>query len=236
MKIAVCEDEKVFSDLLFKLLTEYFSGHGETAEITVFSDGIPLIEAFSKGERYELVFLDIQLLETDGMETAAKLRNYDNSFEIIFVTSLTDRAVEGYAVSAFDYVVKSSLESRLPAALDRFMNKHRTEMITLPGTGGETLITKVSDILWFESEGRGTAAGMNDRTVSMNIPVGKFSSMIPEGRFTEVHKSVFVQTVKIKSIGTDTVEMINGKTFPLSRRKRKEVMTAVMDAVRGASV
>lgn len=233
MKIAVCEDEKVFADSLRKNIESIMSSCGEKTEISYFSDGIPLIESFEKGDRYDLVFLDIQLEKTDGMETAAKLRNYDSSFDIIFMTSIEDRAVEGYAVAAFDYIVKSSADKRLVSVLDRYMRKYRTEIVTLPLANGETRVLRTSDILWFESEGRGTSVGTGSDMISLNIPVGKVCAMMPQDRFTEVHKSVYVQTSQIRNIGTDTVEMSTGRTFPLSRRKRKDVMNAVMKNVRG---
>jgi len=235
MKIAVCEDEKIFSDILCERIKKYFSTRGETAEIKTYSDGKPLTEDIKNGERFEIVFLDIQLEESDGMEQAAEIRKYDTSADIVFVTSLQDRAVEGYAVSAFDYIVKSSVDSRLESVLDRFVKKYTTEVVSLPLSGGETKIVHVTEILWFESEGRGTRVGFTSgESVVLTSAVGKIAVLIPYEQFTEVHKSIFVQTKLIKNIGNDTVEMKNGKTFPLSRRKRKDVMTAVMDAVRGS--
>lgn len=233
MNIAVCEDEKIFSDVICERTKQYFESHGYKAYISNFCDGAPLIETVRSGANYDIIFLDIQLENSDGMETASVIREYDKKSVIIFITGLEDRAVEGYAVNAFDYIVKSSLDSRLINVLDRFMKKYEQSMISLQLQNGETVIVSVSDILWIESEGRGVAVGTQDKRLVLNISISKVAGMLPKEMFTEVHKSVYVQTSKIKHIGTDTVEISNGKVLPMSRRKRKTVMTDVMNTVRG---
>ena len=232
MKIAVCEDEKVFSDIICDRTEKYFQSRGHNAEISLFRDGTPLVEAVKSGEHYDIIFQDIQLENTDGMETAALVRNYDKRVVIIFVTGLEDRAVEGYAVAAFDYIVKTSLEARLQNVLDRFMGKYEQNVKTFQLMDGNTVIVPVEDILWIESEGRGTAVCTASDRFVLGSPINRVAGMLPQNLFTEVHKSVFVQTAKIKHIGTDTVEMSSGKVLPLSRRKRKTVMTDVMNTVR----
>lgn len=233
MKIAVCEDEKIYSDLLCSQIEKFFSEHGSNADISVFNDGAPLIESVKSGAGYDIIFLDIQLENSDGMETAAAVRTTDRNSVIIFVTGLEDRAVEGYSVSAFDYIVKSTLTERLGKVLDRFMKKYESSTVKFQLHSGETVIVSLADILWIESDGRGTRVVTADKEYSVNIPVSRTADMLSSDMFTEVHKSVFVQTGKIRNIGTDTVEMCDGRTLPMSRRKRKDVMTAVMNVVRG---
>lgn len=233
MKIAVCEDEKICSDMLSESLMLYFEKNGSIPEIKVFDDGIPLSDEVSSGERFDIIFMDLQLKDSDGMETAARIRKYDPDAALIFITGIEDRAVEGYSVSAFDYIVKSTVSERLEKVLDRYFTEKSRGMISLSLQSGETFICSVSDIIWLESSGRGTHAGMSGSVLDISVPIGKISAELPENMFTEVHKSVFAQTEKIRSIGTDTVEMSDGKVLPLSRRKRKTVMSAVMNAVKG---
>ena len=233
MKIAVCEDEKIYSDKLCKALSDYFDGINIAPEITVYTDGTPLTEAYSNDERFDVVFLDLQLENSDGIETAEKIRKYDSNVPIIFVTGLENRAVEGYAVSAFDYIVKSSLSDRLPAVLDRYMQSTNNMFLTIQTADGRTMIVTVSDIIWAESDGRGSTVVTTDNRLSTTVPVSKIASLLPSNLFTEVHKSIYVNVTKIKCINSDTVEMCSGNQLPLSRRRRKAVMSAVMAAVKG---
>ena len=97
----------------------------------------------------------------------------------------------------------------------------------------EAVIVPVNDILWIESDGRGAVIGTSNTQYSTVQPVSRIIPLLPENMFTEIYLSVFVQTSKIVNIGNDSVEIAGGKSLPVSRRKRKSVMSAVMKSVRG---
>lgn len=233
MKIAICEDEKIFSDKLLELVKSYFKNHNQMLEVSVFTDGIPLIDDYKNGIKYDLIFLDIQLEISDGVNVAAQLREFDKEAAIVFVTGLENRAVEGYAVSAFDYIIKSSLDDRLSAVLDRFMQVNKAKFLTVTTLNGETEIILYNDILYIESDGRGTAISTMNSIIRTSLSVNKVYQLLPQDNFVEIHKSVFVRVTKIKRIGSDNILMCNEKLLPLSRRKRKQVLSAVMAAVKG---
>ncbi len=233
MKIAICEDEKIFSDKLLHLLDTYFDKKSQAYETVVFTDGIPLIEEYKNGVRYDLIFLDIQLEVSDGVNIAAQIRQFDNEAVLIFVTGLENRAVEGYSVSAFDYIIKSSLDERLSGVLDRFMQNNKVKVLTVATMNGETEIISFNDILYIESDGRGTAINTTNSVIKTPLSVNRFYQLLPQDDYVEIHKSIFVRVTKIKRIGTDNVLMCNEKLLPLSRRKRKQVLSAVMAAVKG---
>ncbi len=220
--------------MLCSKITEFFGRKKITADISVFSDGAPLIEAYKKGESFDVLFLDICLETSDGMDIAAALRENDSDTPVIFVTGIDDRAIDGYRVSAFDYILKSSLKEHLPAALDRLMQKNAAQYMTVKTSAGDTAVVSFSDILSVESDGRGSAVyTLENNIIPSPLPVGKISELLPRDKFVEIHKSVFVRISQIKRIGADTVEMNGGRILPLSRRKRKQVLSAVMAAVKG---
>ena len=170
--------------------------------------------------------------KSDGINTASLIRRYDSSAAVIFVTSIENRAVEGYSVSAFDYIIKSSLEDRLYSVLDRLFSKRKATMISVQSDDGSVSLVSSSDVLYIESDGRGTKVTLLNNSIHSPLAVGKISEMLPQDRFIEIHKSIYVQISKIKRIDTDTIEMINEVTLPVSRRKRKLVMTAVMNGIK----
>ena len=233
MKIVICEDGKIYSDKLLNLLETYFEKHNHMLDVFVFTDGMPLIQEYNNGSRFDLIFLDIQLEVSDGVNIASQLRALDSEVPLIFVTGLENRAVEGYSVSAFDYIIKSSLEDRLYGVLDRFMELNKAKFLTVTTLSGETEIIPCDEILFVESDGRGAAVYTSDNIIRTALSVNKVYPLLPQSKFIEIHKSVFVKVTKIKRIGNDNVEMCNGKQLPLSRRKRKQVLSAVMRAVKG---
>ena len=236
MRIGICEDEAVFLEFEEKRICEFLAKQGETPEVEKFADGVLLLEQIRRGARYDLLLLDLQMQQSDGIEVAAEVRKYDRAVPIIFVTGVENRAVEGYHVDALDYVVKSELDTRLEAALNRFLTKRRESVIAFDTAEGEMVVLTFSDILWVESEKRGVKIVTADESYYSAQPVGKVTVQLPAEQFMEVYKAVFVQLRAIKRIGNDFVEMANGATLPLSRRKRKQVMSGVLDLVKGKLV
>ncbi len=233
MRIAVCEDEDIYLNLLSDRVREYFECKKINIELATFRDGAPLLHVMGEGQRFELIFLDLQLEDSDGMEVAAKIRELDKQVALIFVTGIENRAVEGYTVAALDYVVKSKLAERLSGVLERYMQMLPQRILAISDGQADTQIVPLVDIVWIESEGRGTRIHTEEGEYSSNSSIGKLAQGLPEGEFVEVHKSVFVRIDAIKRIGQDTIQMNNGASLPMSRRKRKSVMSAVMAAVKG---
>ena len=236
MRIGICEDETVFLEFEEKRIHEFFAKQGETVEAETFEDGTPLLTQVSQGKRYDLILLDLQMQQSDGMEIAAEIRKYDRTVPIIFVTGVENRAVEGYHVDALDYVIKSELDARLEVALNRFMAKRKESSIAFDTAEGETVVLAFSDILWVESEKRGVKIVTTEESYYTAQAIGKVTAQLPAEQFMEVYKAVFVQLRAIKRMGNDFVEMVNGETLPLSRRKRKQVMSGVLDLVKGRLV
>ena len=234
MRIGICEDEEIYRKLVSERVSAFFQDLGETPALDVFSDGAPLLQAMREGLRYDLLLLDLQLEKSDGMEIAEQVREMDLEVPIIFVTGMENRAVEGYGVSALDYVVKSQLDQRLEKALGRFWKKRREASLLFETSEGETVVLSFQNILWIESENRGVKIVTAEKEYhNSSLSVGKIVEKLPMEVFVEIHKSVYVQIEEIRRIGADNVIMSNNVSLPMSRRKRKEVMGKVLKTMKG---
>ena len=104
MKIAIVEDTKIHVKQLESHLDRYQQEEGETFEVFTFSDGLKFLDSIKQG--YDIIFMDINMPYIDGMETAKRLREIDRYACLIFITELSQYAISGYEVAAFDFVVK----------------------------------------------------------------------------------------------------------------------------------
>ncbi len=99
MRFGICDDEKEIRDVIeekIRLLYEY-------AEIVRFADAESLLKYPGQ---IDILFLDIQMEPTDGMEAARKLRAAGNNMTIIFVTAIEEYVFQAFDVGAFHYLVK----------------------------------------------------------------------------------------------------------------------------------
>ena len=74
----------------------------------------PVIFLTQYTNRYDLVLLDIEMPDMNGMVVANKLRAIDDEVPLIFITNMRKYAIKGYEVNASDFILKPilSLTSR----------------------------------------------------------------------------------------------------------------------------
>ena len=98
--------------------------------VDAFADGRKLIERFEKAP-YEVVFLDIEMPEMDGITLAKKLREMDGNVYLVFLTGHVEYAVEGYEVNALRYLTKPVKEEKLKEVLRFVMEKNTKTFVRL---------------------------------------------------------------------------------------------------------
>ncbi|MDO4283750.1 MAG: LytTR family DNA-binding domain-containing protein [Eubacteriales bacterium] len=153
IRIAIVEDESMYSDTLQQYLERYGQEIGEVFQTAVYSDGDEILENY-KGQ-YDIILMDIEMQYMDGMSTAEEIRKSDQKVIIIFITRVAQYAIRGYAVDALDYVLKPvsyfAFTQRLGRAISR-MRKRETRYITITSKSG-ILNVALSDLIWIESRG-----------------------------------------------------------------------------------
>ena len=78
-------------------------------EIDEFESGKDFISLGINLAKYDIVFLDVNMDELDGMETAQKIRKVSNDVFIVFVTAFITCAPQGYSVGAIRYILKNNV-------------------------------------------------------------------------------------------------------------------------------
>lgn len=102
--LAIVDDSDDDIERLTKHLHRYMQEEQVSIDYTVFKNGMDFLESYRPV--YDVVMLDIEMPHLSGMETAKKLRDIDPHVPLIFVTRMAQYAVDGYEVSALDFIVK----------------------------------------------------------------------------------------------------------------------------------
>ena len=116
MRIAIVDDLAAERALLKDRLEQQLHRRNVQADILEYESGETFLEAARKAP-FTAAFLDIYMDGMTGMEAAKKLRKTDTDCLLVFTTTSTDHALEGFQVRALHYLVKPFPEEELSALL-----------------------------------------------------------------------------------------------------------------------
>lgn len=117
MRVAIVEDMDENTAILQTYLERYGKERNTDIQITSYKDGMEFIAGYHAV--WDLILLDIEMPLLNGMDTARQIRKVDPDVLIIFITCLTQYAIEGYSVRALDYVLKPVQYYAFAAKLDQ---------------------------------------------------------------------------------------------------------------------
>ena len=117
MRIAIVDDISEERTLLRNRLESQFSRRNVHVDIFEYENGETFLTA-AKECPFTVVFLDIYMNGSNGIDTAKELRRSDTDCLLIFTTTSTDHALEGFQVRALHYLVKPYSENDISALAD----------------------------------------------------------------------------------------------------------------------
>ena len=115
IRIAVCDDDRIVRESIVKALRRYERDNGMEFEVLEYAAADALLVSYPA--ELDLILLDIYMPGIDGMDAARAIRQFDQDVCIIFITTMYQRAIEGYKVRAFGFI-------RKPVSYEEFSHEH----------------------------------------------------------------------------------------------------------------
>lgn len=221
LRVALCDDESASREALYIQLEKALIEKSEEI-VYEFSSGDKALSWLHKhpGE-IDLLFLDVEMRGLNGMETAEKIREFDENLIIVFVTGHNDYVFDGYRVGALDYIIKPVSMQKLMELLHRVREKltqEERQSYIIRNMDG-TWRFRLQDILYFYSDKRKvnlvTKSGEYSFYARLN-DVEKQLSM----RFVRIHQRYLVNPSYVDYLGNDSVT-VDGKALPCSRKYKE---------------
>lgn len=120
IKVAICDDEKEMLDQLKMMLETLMSEKNVPCQIHCFLSGMDLLAG---ADIFDLVFLDIEMPEVDGIETGLALRRKNPKCKIIMASGMVERMKEGYKLQALRFITKPYEMPELEEAVTEYCNR-----------------------------------------------------------------------------------------------------------------
>lgn len=227
IRIAVCDDEKIICDNLVNNLKK-LSGSNKY-EISVFYDGNIF---FASKQHYDIILLDIEMDNTNGMEIAYKLRKSEQDSYIIFLTSHSEFMPEAFKVNAFRFLEKPLKISALEEAIHSAVKQIIENGCILVRTKNRTIKLQEKDIICFEAFGDGTYIYTKKEVIETRYSLKYWMEHLNNMYYFQTHKSYIVALQYVKSIKSFEIEMNYLKnSLPVSHRKIKQFKESLLNYI-----
>ena len=223
MKLAIIEDEQAHTELLNRYVEMWSQDRGIPVTIAPFPSAESFLFTWEEERDFDVLFVDIQMKEMNGMEMARRVREQDSDIAIIFTTGITDYMGAGYEVEAMHYLIKPVSQEKLFQCLDRVLKRDIHEQFLLVKANEETMKLSLRSIMYVEAMGHGCRiefCPQAGRTFQVETAEGisDLAKKLKEPDFIRCHRSYLCRIDKIHHISRAWIEMDNGSKVPVSRR------------------
>ena len=226
-KIMIVEDEAEHARRLEELLRAYQQRHsGCVFDIKQYSNPHRFLAEYACDA--DIIFLDIQMPNIDGMKAAKKIREVDSRVMLIFTTALAQYAIAGYEVQAFDYILKplgaEMFETKLNRALRVLNYSHDEDWIDI-STKTETRRIPVNQITYIEVANHDILIHTAQESYRHWGSLKEYEQKLSALHFARCNVCYLVNMKYVRCIRGNCVQ-VGEATLPVSRSKRKEFLIA----------
>ena len=216
-RVAIVDDRTTDAEFVKGILNSWADLRQANIQAEVFPSAEAFLFRYTEDKDWDILLLDIEMGNMDGVSLAKRIRQENDSVQIIFVTGFADYISEGYEVAALHYLMKPVKQDKLFSVLDRAVAAmQKTERVILLPVGGEMLRLPISQVQYVEAFSHTVAIITGTDTIQVKMPISEVEKLLGE-EFIRCHRSYLVGLKHIARLSKTEVILDSGKTLPLSR-------------------
>ena len=225
MKMVICDDELLAREQIRSYIQNYNQPMPDY-ELLEFSSGEELVKSCKEHLCADIVFLDIELNNLDGIDTAKLIRIYDKKTIIIFISSHKERVFDAFDCETFHFITKPFSQEKfndvLDKALSKFKLQHQYYMIKWRN---QSIKMPVERIKYLEICRKHVVFHTYDGEFQMSTSLAEVLNDLAPYGFLQTHQGYVVNMGLIRRIEGLDIMLMDGTKVCISARKRKTVIT-----------
>lgn len=229
--IGICDDEKETGAQLEEWCYKYGKENNIDVEVCVWYTGESLRDdALNKKEHIDMLFLDIELLTTDGIQIGNFIREKLKNLEItiVYISSKSSYAMELFQVQPLGFLIKplkvEEVEKILSKSIQLYEMKHT--QFEYYSKGGFYKIP-YKEIIYFYSQNKKVNIITIEGEKQFNAKLKVIVSMLPHN-FIMIHQSYIINLEYMLECSYELVKMRGGILLNISQPYRKAVRERIM--------
>lgn len=231
-KLAILDDDLDDLETIYNLINDFFS----LKSISVNIDKYDNTNDFPINEKFDVLFLDIDIPNKSGLEIAKEYKTLHKHTLIVFITNHNELVYKACNIHPFDFIRKENLTIEIPMVLEEAIYK-LTDLyptVTFYVNGNAYVIRKES-ILYCESFNHSTEIHFNKSSIIVNQQLNSVSATINSNDFKRVGRSYLVNMKKVQKFEGAMLFIDYNYKIPISRRKKKKVLEYLVEVQKNVS-
>ena len=222
MRCALIDDDLIFHQDFKNIIGKYM----DVGEIDYYFSAKQFLNDIKYRElKYDVIFLDIDMPEMDGISLSKKIRK-DELFApiVVFVTNKLNLVYNAFGINVLAFIYKPELSKRLGDVLESVNELlESNSFLTVPTASGNQTIL-INDIKYIEYVDRKTVLVTRQGRIITNVAtLDKIKNKIDSRVFCYANRSVIVNVNHVVLISKNSLVMDNDKVIEVSRGRKKEV-------------
>lgn len=224
-RIAICDDEQDVCGFLESLIISCTHNLKIKPETEVFNSGETLLEYINNGNRYDVIFLDIEMETLNGIEFGNCLRRElsDEETRIVYISWKKSYAMDLFKVRPYDFLVKPLKERAdeiVGIVTKIYDDVLKDEQYYMFNVGKQTCKEYLKDILYFESSNRVVNIIKENESIRFYSKLDLVEKELEDSYFLRIHKSVLINVKHVNKFESNKVYMDNGQVLGISKSYR----------------
>lgn len=226
MNIVIIDDDDSFLKLFRSKVLFYSRKIFDNVQIDISTD-ISILE----NNMYSIYFLDIDLIEENGIDIARKIKKTNSNVKIIFTSSNKNLIFNAITVQPFYFIRKSDLDNDLATAFiliqEYFTNKpfysfkYQTDIIKI----------YIEDIIYFETNDHLTTIFTNSKQYYLYKPLKEILIEISSPLISQVNRNQCINLSHITSEEKNYIILDSCKKIKIGNTYKKKVKEQIEDYI-----
>ena len=238
IKIAVCDDEQVFAQLLFIQVQKFMKNHDADFHVDLFLRSSELLDSCIKNH-YDLLLLDIDMPELNGFDVSEQIKKLGIRTETIFVSGRENFVFRSIKYRPFRFIRKSCLDEELDEALTDFLKQssEQNSLFTFRFEDSSVSIP-INNIMYVDSYNHDITICTDDSKVyrlNRKYNLRELEKQFSRHGFIRIHKSYLVNYRFIRLIKETNIVLNNETVLPSSKQRISGVKSQYRALIMGES-
>lgn len=228
MRAALCDDENIFRHEIYDLLSEY--GRNKHIDIVCdqYTNGRDLLPY---ADKYDIIFMDYQMKELNGIDTSRKIRELNNKCIIIFVSAFPEVALDAYEVDTFRFLSKPINTEKFFRAIDDYIKNIDYDNLIVIKSNDVKYKLHVSDIVYAEAKLKHCIIRTIDNTYEIATHLKNIERQLPPDKFARCQRSYIAGFKHISNHTSQEIFFDNGEKATIGKKYLSHFKSSFQDYI-----